>query len=70
MAFGIITFSMTINKMQLQHDGTQHNGRALLCRVSFMLRITNKSFMLSVIMLSDVVPMCQLTNFFANTLGK
>jgi hypothetical protein len=46
-----------------QHDETQHIGRVLkycyaechLCSVSLMLRVTNKPFMLSVIMLNVVL---------------
>jgi hypothetical protein len=35
-----------------QHNDTQHNGRVLLCWVSFTLSVTNKPFLLSVLMLN------------------
>ncbi len=41
------------------HD-TKLNGRMLSCRVSFMLSVTSKPFMLSVIMPSTVVPLSLL----------
>jgi hypothetical protein len=49
MALSIMTFSIIITKRD-----TQHNGRALLCWVLFLLSVTCKPFMLSVIMLNFV----------------
>jgi len=48
-------------KCDTQHNDTQHNGRALLCRVLFMLTVTyaeclKKPRMLKVAMLIVVAP--------------
>ncbi len=43
------------NNISIKRD-TQHNGRALLCWVSFLLSVTFQPFLLSVIMLSVVTP--------------
>jgi len=52
--FSITTFSMTINKMrQSALRGTQN--KILLCWVSFVLNFTNKSLMLSVVVLNVVM---------------
>jgi hypothetical protein len=56
--FSITTFSITTFTIKF---ATQHNGRVFLCLVSFMLsvinlRITNKTIMLSVVMLMVVAP--------------
>ncbi len=51
--FSIMVFSiMTVSV--LKHN-TQHNGRVLLCCVSFTLCVDNKLFMLSVVMQNVVM---------------
>jgi hypothetical protein len=52
---GIMTFSIVINKTR--HSAFQHsaNGRALLCRVQFILSVTNEPFMMKGIMLNFIM---------------
>ncbi len=56
-----------INEM---HNYTQHNGRLVLCWVSFMLSlvlsVTYKPFMLSVVMLNVIIP-CAVAPLIAIT---
>jgi hypothetical protein len=63
--FSIMTLRMTINKRDTQYRGFEHNGTlysvlSVLMLLSFILSVTNKTFMLSVnklgiIMLSVII---------------
>jgi hypothetical protein len=63
----ITTIGITLNKMRQSandshYNNTQHNGRVFLCLVSFMLCVTNKSYMLRVVVIKCHYAECRFAD--------